>query len=154
MKNFSQSIFTQIIGYLVLLIILITIAAIALLPYVVAWYLRDMGVADSQWTTNVLLGLLYPCGLLALLTEWEVFRIFRSLSQNNPFIIQNVKAFRRIAIYLFGIAVMFIIKICLLNTLMTMLGAFAFIVVGLLMLVLSDVFHQAVVYKEDNDLTI
>ena len=153
MKNFSQSIFTKAIGYLVLLIIVITAAAIVFLPGVVDWYMKESG-AEGNRVRTILLVLLYPCGIMAALTEWEVFKIFKSVNQNNPFVRENVKAFRRIAIYLFVIAAMFIVKIFMLNTLMTMLGAFGFVVVGLLMLVLSDVFHQAVVYKEDNDLTI
>ena len=123
MKNFSQSIFTKAMGYLVLLIIVITIAAIAFLPYVVEWYLSQNQVQSSQ-IRNILLVLLYPCGVMALLTEWEVFRIFKSVNQNNPFVIGNVKAFRRISIYLFVIAAMFIIKIFMLNTLMTIAGGF------------------------------
>lgn len=153
MKNFSQSIFTKVMGYLVLLIIVITIVAIALLPSLVDWYLSENQVQSEQ-VRSILLVLLYPCRIMAVLTEWEIYRIFRSVNRNNPFVLSNVKAFRRISIYLFVIAVMFIIKIFKLNTLMTMLGAFGFVVVGLLMLVLSDVFYQAVVYKEDNDLTI
>ena len=153
MKNFSQSIFTKAISYLILLIIIITLAAIVFLPNVVDWYLSENN-GPNQKVKTILLVLLYPCGIMAALTEWEVFRIFKSVNQNNPFVMTNVKIFRRIAIYLFVIAIMFIIKVFTLNTLMTMMGAFGFVIVGLLMLVLADVFHQAVIYKQDNDLTI
>lgn len=153
MKNLSESVLTKLVRVLLIGIIVFSIGVIIFLPYIVDWYLGGVGAPDAYFK-NVLLIMLYPSGVFAVLIEWEIFSIFRSLKDNNPFVIKNVKSFKRVAIYLFAIAALFIFKVVKLNTLMTMIGVLAFIVVGLLMLVLSDIFNQAVVYKQDHDLTI
>ncbi|MEX1307896.1 MAG: hypothetical protein AB1Z19_05180, partial [Eubacteriales bacterium] len=89
MKNFSRSIFTKLMSYLVLLIIVITIAIIVFLPSVVDWYLINNHV-QSKLIKTILLVVLYPCGVMAALTEWEVFRIFKSVNLGNPFVRENV----------------------------------------------------------------
>jgi len=153
MKNFSTSFLTRAMSIAILVIIAITVLVIAFLPWIVKWYVPEAS-AKADWGRTMLMVVLYPCGVLAALTEWEGYKVFRYLKQNNPFVRQNVVAFKRVAVYLFCISVMLLVKVFTLNTLMPMFGTFAFFVVGLLMLIVSDVFNQAVIYKEDNDLTI
>ena len=143
--------------YMKLLLIVImtaTVAVVAALPWVVEMYLKiDYGVYNSHART-VLLIVLYPCGICAFFVENELRRIFKTLEDMNPFIESNVKSLNRMGFLMVAVFAMFIIKIALLNTIMTMICAFAFIILAIFCFVLADVFRQAVIYKQENDLTI
>jgi hypothetical protein len=139
---------------LLIVIMAITAAVVAALPWVVEMYLKiDYGIYNSQART-VLLIVLYPCGICAFFVENELRRIFKTLEDMNPFIEANVKSLNRMGFLMVVVFAMFIVKIALLNTIMTMISAFAFIILAIFCFVLADVFRQAVIYKQENDLTI
>ena len=128
---------------LLIVIMAITAAVVAALPWVVEMYLKiDYGIYNSQART-VLLIVLYPCGICAFFVENELRRIFKTLEDMNPFIEANVKSLNRMGFLMVVVFAMFIVKIALLNTIMTMISAFAFIILAIFCFVLADVFRQA-----------
>jgi len=131
----------------------LTVVAVGLLPWIVDYYLKFIG-ANPCYAKKILLIMLYPCGILSFLAQNELRRIFKTLANKDPFVKDNVKSLRRIAIYLLIISACFIFKIVMMNSIMTMIGTFGFIMIALLCFILADVFNQAVIYKMDNDLTI
>jgi hypothetical protein len=66
----------------------------------------------------------------------------------------NVKSLRMISIMCYAISVCFIVKIIFYNSFLTIIIAMMFIIAGLFCTILSEVFRQAVIVKEENDLTI
>jgi hypothetical protein len=76
------------------------------------------------------------------------------LENKNPFITANVKSLNKMGILMLIVWAFFIFKIITLNSIMTMVSAAAIIVISLFCFILADVFKQAVIYKQDNDLTI
>jgi hypothetical protein len=139
---------------LLLVVMAITAGIVAFLPWVVEYYLKiDYGIYNA-YARTVLLIVLYPCGMCAFFVENELRRMFRTLEHKNPFVEQNVKSLNRMGALMVVVFAMFIVKIIMLNTIMTMISAFAMLVLALLCFILADVFRQAVIYKLENDLTI
>ena len=149
--KYSLSFFIKI---LLIVVMAITVLIVAALPWVVEFYLKiDYGIYNA-YARTVLLIVLYPCGISAFFVENELRRIFKTLEDKNPFIGQNVKSLNRMGFLMVAVFIMFIVKIIMLNTIMTMISALAFIVIALFCFILADVFKQAVAYKQENDLTI
>lgn len=149
--KYSLSFYIKI---LLLVIMAGTAMIVVFLPWVVEIYLKiDYGIYTA-YARIVLLVVLYPCGVCAFLVENELRKIFKTLELRNPFVQRNAKSLNRMGFLLIVIFVMFIVKIILLNTLMTMIFAVAIIILALFCFVLADVFKQAVIFKQENDLTI
>jgi len=123
------------------------------LPFSLNWYLDYLNVsADGVY--YFLLGFLYVTGLFCLAIVYELKKIFKTLNRMNPFMMDNVKSLKNMAICAFLISASYIVKIFVFNTFLTMIIAMIFIIAGLFSLILSEVFMQAVKFKEENDLTI
>jgi hypothetical protein len=73
---------------------------------------------------------------------------------NGPFVMRNVSALNRIGVILLALAIMFFGKCLLYLTVLTMLCGFVFIGCSLFSFTLAAVIRQAVVFREENDLTI
>lgn len=135
---------------------LLFIGGIALfigLPLLVKWYLGMLyhSTSEQYW---FMLPFLYVTGFLALFAVYELRCIFMSLNKRNPFLPCNVRSLKNMAYACFGIAAAYIAKIFLFNSFMTIILTMAFTIMGLFCIILAEVFHQAVVVKEENDLTI
>lgn len=89
-------------------------------------------------------------GLWAVL---EMIRMLRSIPQ-GPFVMRNVRALGRIGVILFILAVLFFVKCMVYVTFLTMFCGILFVVCGLFAFTMANLFRQAVVFKEENDLTI
>ena len=123
------------------------------LPYITKWYLEKLGDVTSEkyW---FLLPFLYITGFLALLIVNELRRIFGTLNKRNPFTMRNVTSLRRMAIASLLISAAYIVKIFLFNSFLTIILAMVFVIAGLFCIILAEVFRQAVIVKEENDLTV
>jgi len=123
------------------------------LPYITKWYLGKLyeGTSEKYW---FLLPFLYITGFLALMILSELRRIFSTLNKRNPFTMSNVKSLKRMATASFAISAAYIVKIFLFNSFLTIILAMVFIIAGLFCIILAEVFRQAVIVKEENDLTI
>ncbi len=154
MKFVGKGSLSFFIKWLILITMALTAVIIVFLPWVIDEYLKMLGAWCNTSARTVLLIVLYPSGICALFIENELRRLFKSLENKNPFVIENVKSLNRMGIFLIVIIVMFIFKIVMLNSIMTMLSAGAMVILSLFCFILADVFKQAVIYKEDNDLVI
>lgn len=123
------------------------------LPVSLKWYF-EMLMNNSNENFNFLLIFLYVTGLFCLTIVFELRKIFKTLNRMNPFMMDNVKSLKKMAIAAFAIATTYIVKIIFFSTILTIIVAMIFIIAGLFSLILSEVFKQAVIYKEENDLTI
>jgi len=83
----------------------------------------------------------------------EMIMMLRSIPQ-GPFIMRNVRALNRIGVILLVIAIMFFVKCFVYITFLTICCGFLFSLCGIFAFTLANLFRQAVIYKEENDLTI
>jgi hypothetical protein len=129
------------------------IAIIVALPFLLKWYL-DMfrgSIAEKYW---FLLPFFYFTGVLALIILNELRRIFGTLNRRDPFVMQNVKSLKNMALSAFAISALYVVKVVFFNSFLTVIMAMVFIIAGFFGIILAEVFRQAVIVKEENDLTI
>lgn len=135
------------------LIFLGGIAIVLALPFLLNWYMDYLQgyISEKYW---FLLPFLYLTGIIALFVVNELRRVFKTLNRRDPFRIDNVKSFKRLSICCFAIALLYGVKIIVFNSFLTIILFMVFIIGGFFLLILAEVFRQAVIVKEENDLTI
>ena len=84
---------------------------------------------------------------------FTLFSMMRTL-EKDPFVRKNVDALRRMGVTALIIAVLGLSTLLLHPVPLAVIAALPVAMCGLFSLVLSRVFHQAVEYKQENDLTI
>lgn len=145
----DQKGFSGIVKHILDLIFLGGIGILLSLPIALKWYLGLMYARTSE-NYYFLLGFLFLTGIFALIVVHEIRKLLKNLNKKNPFIIDNVKSFKRIAVACLIIAACYIIKIIFYNLIVTMV----FIIAGFFSIILAEVFRQAVLVKEENEMTI
>ena len=142
-----------ILKHLLELVMLGGAVIIAFLPVLLPRYLGSLylGTGEKFW---FLLPFLYITGFLALIILYNIRRILKTLGRKNPFMADNVKSLKHIAIASFTIALLYLAKIVFFNSFLTIIMVMVFVIAGLFSIILAEVFHQAVKVKEENDLTI
>jgi hypothetical protein len=144
---------------------LIYIGGIAItltLPISLKWYLDFIlsGIGEGYFMTGrreryyFLLVFLFITGVLALIIVNEIRKIFKTLNKKNPFIMDNAISLKRVAVSSFLISFAYVIKIIFYNSFFTIIIAMIFVIAGLFSIILAEVFRQAAVVKQENDLTI
>lgn len=94
--------------------------------------------------------------IVAVICLWIVAELIRMMHSipTDPFIMRNVLALRRIGILLVALSALFFAKCAYYLTFLTLACGFLFVVGALFVFTMSNLFRQAVVYKQENDLTI
>jgi hypothetical protein len=153
MKILDRKGLSGIVKYLLDLVFLGGLAIMIGLPFILNWYIGQFRtyVNEKYW---FLLPFLYITGLLALVIVFELRMFFKTLNKRDPFTMRNVKGLNRMAFSSFAIALMYVVKIAFFNSFLTIILAMVFVIAGLFALILGEVFRQAVIVKEENDLTI
>jgi hypothetical protein len=154
MRYTGKNSLATFIKILILLSGILGIIIMVSLPWTLSWLMKIFyeGSVSNLYTFFIII--LYVLGLstLAILNELRI--IFNSLEKTDPFTYRNVAALKRITVLCVVNCVVFLVKVFVANSLMTMVALFVFFVAMLFSLILSEVFKKAVEYKEDNDLTI
>lgn len=93
-------------------------------------------------------------GIFAVLILFYLKKMFRTLLGGNPFVEENIRCFRKMAVFCACISVIAIVKCFLLFSPAALIIIVVFSIGTLFCLTLKDIFKQAISYKEENDLTI
>ena len=149
----DQKGFSGIVKHILDLIFIGGIGILLSLPISLKWYLDSMYIQTSE-NYYFLLGFLFVTGIFALVVVNEIRKLLKNLNKKNPFIMDNVKSLNYIAISCLSIAVCYIIKIFFYNSFLTIIVTMVFIIAGFFSIILAEVFTQAIIYKEENELTI
>lgn len=96
----------------------------------------------------------FIAGIFALIIVWELRTIFKTVIKEDPFVRENVRSLKRMGISSFCIALMMLTRLLFVITPAALVLVAVFAIAGLFSLVLSQVFDQAVTFKQENDLTI
>lgn len=102
----------------------------------------------------ILTGAILLSGIASVYIMYQLRRIFKTITDNEPFVMNNAAALCKIAIASFAIAAVYVAKAFLLFTPATFVIIVIFITAGLFCLTLMTVFKAAVQFKEENSLTI
>lgn len=121
-------------------------------PFVTAPLLRFIDISDTLVIPTIIT--LVICGICAVYILLQLKRIFKTLLEENPFVMDNVNYLRRMSVAAFIVAIMFFVKCFYWFTFATAIIVIVFVIAGFFCLTLKDVFKQAVIYKDENDLTV
>lgn len=123
-----------------------------LVPFIIRFY----GRYNTYFANNVLeLSLIFMLsGVFAVLIIYELRNMFRSVLNDDCFIMDNVYSLRRMGTYSFFIAAITCCRLFLYLTPAVLVVILVFVIAGLFSKVLSQVFEKAINYKLENDLTI
>lgn len=98
--------------------------------------------------------ILMACGIFAVLIILELRKIFKTVINDNCFVVENVTSLKKMGNYSFCIAIVTLARLfCYLNSAVFVI-LIVFVIAGLFSKVLAEVFDKAVTYKLENDLTI
>ena len=124
--------------------------------FIILFMFSDMGYfnSPSHFIYAYMLIILYLTGIFSYIILNEMRKIFNTLEARNPFINDNVRSLKVMSFCAFTIAIVYVTKVFVINSIMTMLVVLVFFLAGLLALVLAEVFKKAVIYKEEIDLTV
>ncbi len=138
---------------LVLDILIVTGSICTLGSFWLAKFLQDIAEYNTDMLTPITLTLFFS-GSLSVYILFTLRMMFKTLLNNDPFVVKNVVAFRKIAISAFLIAVIYFVKCFYMFTYMTLAVCITFCIASLFCLTLKDVFKRAYLLRQENDLTI
>lgn len=122
------------------------------LPFTVKWIGKFYEpVRDSYEETTIIY---FVLGVAALVLIRELRKIFRTVLNEDCFVIENVVSLRKMGNWSFFIAGMSVVRSIVYVTIAMAVVVLVFVIAGLFSKVLAMVFEEAVRYKEENDLTI
>ena len=93
-------------------------------------------------------------GIFGILIVGQLRKMMRTVVSGSCFVYENVKSLRLMTGFSLCISAAFLIEMFFVPTIATVVIVVIFFVVALFSQVLSQVFGEAVRYKEENDLTI
>ncbi len=128
--------------------ILVTVS----LPFSIKWIGRYYEPVTDNYEETVII--YFVLGVAALVLIRELRRIFRTVLNEDCFVMENVTSLRRMGNWSFFIAGMSVVRSIVYLTVAMSVVVLVFVVAGLFSKVLAMVFEEAVRYKEENDLTI
>lgn len=149
---YKNSVVHYITKYMIDIMLYGGILCVAAVPFsrpLVARYLYSAPTSQTIFMTVLILS-----GMCAVYILFILKKMFRTLLSGNPFVWDNVNCFRKIAVACAVVAVIYALKCVWQFTYACAIIALVFAVGCLFCLTLKDIFKQAVVYKEENDLTI
>ena len=153
----KESPVSRILKYALYAVFAVGIALTVTLPFMLDTYtviVQDVYYMRTGYRTFILAFLMAVAvpGLWAVL---EMIWLMRSIpSPEGPFTARNVRGLKRVGFIFLGLAAAFMYKCLMYITILTLFCGFLFIGGGLFAFTLAGLIRQAVVFREENDLTI
>ena len=130
--------------------IVLSVVSLFFIPRIAEYY--RMTVSQSEDISFIITVVLYVLVIPAITTLSAMYLLLKSIVRNDIFTLKNVRYLNVITVCLFIVGI-----ICGVTAFMTSFFAFIsipFLFMGLVLLVLRNVFSQAVEIKSENDLTV
>ena len=153
MKVVGEKSVSSIIKISLIVIFIFGSLVVAFLPLVVKQYILMLRL-DLRDLYIPCLVILYASGIPALVIIHQFIKLFGALKNNKPFERTNVRYLKIASITSIIIAVEYIPAMFIFRSLFTLIITGIFFIAWLGLYVLSELFKQAIEYKEENELTI
>ncbi len=124
----------------------------ASLPLSLKWIERYYEPVLENYEESVII--YFVLGVSALVLIQELRKIFRTVLNEDCFVMENVRSLEKMGNWSFFIAGMSVVRSIVYMTVAMLVVILVFVIAGLFSKVLAMVFEEAVRYKEENDLTI
>lgn len=128
------------------------IAVTASVPFSIKWIGIYLPSLNEYYEANVIIYVVL--GIAAVILIRELRKIFKTVLEENCFVIENVESLRKMGNWSFFIALMSVVRCIVFVTVAMGVVVLVFSIAGLFSKVLAYVFEEAVRYKEENELTI
>ncbi len=153
MKLVGKRGLSGLIEIILIFLMLLAVVLMVTLPWTIE-LITDRQPGQPGYLYEKYMIVLGISGILAELVLWQARGVMRNVNKGCPFCFDTVRRLRIIGIecltvgIAYAVATFFVTKIFMVVVLVT------FTVVGMILLVFSALFRQAVEYKEENDMTI
>ena len=128
------------------------IVVTASLPFSIKWIGKYYEPVMRHYEETVII--YFVLGIAAVVLIHELRIIFRTVLNEDCFVMENVVSLRKMGNWSFFIALMSVVRSIVYMTVAMLVIILVFVIAGLFSKVLALVFEEAVRYKEENDLTI
>jgi len=134
--------------------IILCVAVIALfsVPFWVD-FIRDYYRANSE-NLNFLIVKMIATLICAVMILWYMRRMLKTLVNDDPFTMNNVKSFGMISVFCLVAAGIEMVNVVVYFSVASAIITVIFVVGSLLCMTLKHLFRQAVEYKQENDWTV
>ncbi len=133
------------------LVILLVIGFAFLAPNLVDYYLGNVAIKHPDTAFSFLVTV-YACCVPALYALYCLDRLLANIKKKEIFIGKNVKYLRRISWCCFAVSAL--ILVAAFSSFLLFIAAIAASFIGLILRVVKNVIEQAMIIKDENDLTI
>lgn len=151
MKIVGKASLANVIKICLQIVFGIGILVIILLPFLLKWYTLYINPQLSYYPALILL---YISGVPALVIVREFIIMFKTLKDENPFVMSNVKHLKIVSICSLIIAVEYFLGLFIITSVFAIVVVGVFVIAWLGLYILSELLKQAIQYKEENELTI
>lgn len=153
MEKPSKKSLSFVVEVLLIVLMALLLVLMVTLPWSIPTFTGHAPAHPDNLYQGYLLVLLVS-GLIGELILWQARGILRNVNRGNPFCRQNVVRLRIIGMDCLAMAVFYLVTIFWIHKFyMALIVAFCS-VAGLLLFVCASLFHQAILYKEENEMTI
>ena len=151
-KNGLSGFFEMMVGMLMVMGVLVMVT----LPWLLDLYFRSYRNMYSGIDAGhlKLMILLYISGVLSLIILIFAKIFLNSVNNGKPFVKQNVRNMRIIALMCALMAVCYAVYVPILFSIFVVFMFLVFCMVTLVVLICAELFKQAIIFKEENELTI
>lgn len=139
--------------YALILLMLLALALTISLPWSIPAITQHVPGEKGLWFEKYMI-ILALSGMLALLILWQARCIIHIIRKGSPFIPEMVKRLRTVGLDCLVLAAFYFIATFIVTTFFMIIVVVTFSVIGLIMLIISQIFRQAIVFKEENDRVI
>lgn len=123
------------------------------LPWILRFYFHLKGHAGTVLYVTMLV-VLYVSGICGMLILWQGKQILCNINASDPFTSDTAQRMRRIALLCLPVAIVYLLATILMPSMLVVLVGIVFLFLAALSAIMTEVFLQAVRFKQENDLTI
>lgn len=124
------------------------------LPWTLNYYLLYKNSYVPSDIYYSMLILLFVSGVCAFAILGQAKRILHNINAKNPFTMDTANRIKRISYWCLPVAFIYLIAIAFIPSAFALLVGLTFLFLAACIFIIAELFYQAVIYKQENDLTI
>ena len=153
MKLVGKNGLSGIIEAALIALMVVALGLMISLPWSISSVAKEQPGAPGFWYEKYLVVLLFS-GILAELILWQARGIMHNVNTGRAFTRDTVRRLRLIGAFCLVLALFYFIAVFVVTKFFMVVVFVAFSVIGLILFVFAELFRQAAIYKEENEMTI
>lgn len=134
-------------------LMIIALALTITLPWSIPAVTQHYPGEEGLWFEKYMVVLIVS-GIMSILILWQARGILHIINKGNPFVIKMVHRLRVIGIECLVLAAFYFVSVFFVTRFFMVVVFVTFSVVGMILFVFAQIFRQAILYKEENDMTV